>query len=194
MSSFNKEKFESGFLPKKYELEKNQSSELRLLIDKYKSANELGSAEFYDRRIELKKRQYKDFIELAINSLIGTIAFKIKIDDEDKKAFEEILTEISTTYIEHEKSSLKAAMVSYGNTIDSILVTETLKAYEKQLASVKISSMEHLSMKIANHEHNVNIGSLDEVKKEVSWKKYSVLIIIGIITVAICIAVLYFII
>ena len=193
MGSFDKEKFETGFLPKKYELEKTQASELRSLIDKYKSLNKLGSPEFYDRRIEMKKRQFKEFIELAINSLIGTIAFKTKIDDGDIKTFEEILTELSTSYLEHEKAILKTAMISYGNTDDSPIVTETVKAYEKQLSAVRISTMEQLTIKITNHENNVKIGSAGEFKNEGSWKKYNALIIIGIIVVVLCITVLYFI-
>ena len=191
MGSFDKDKFDSGFLPKKYELEKTQASELRSLIDKYKSANKLGSSEFYDRRMEMKKRQFKDFIELAINSLIGTIAFKTKIDDGDIKTFEGILTELSTSYVEHEKVILKTAMISYGNTDDSPIVTETVKAYEKQLTAIKISTLEQLPIKITNHENNVKIGSAGEFKNEGSWKKYSALIIIGIVIIIICVIVLY---
>ena len=192
MGSFDKEKFDSGFNSKKFELEKTQSAEMRALIDKYKSANKLGSSEFYDRRIEMKKRHFKDIIELAIYSLVGSIPYKIKIDDDDRKAFEEILKDISTSYLEREKSSIKAAMVSYGNTIDSAIVTESVKTYEKQLTAIKISTLELLPIRIADH-NNMKSGGLVHADKGGAWKKYTVLIIIGIIIVAICIAVLYFI-
>lgn len=192
MSSFNKEKFESGFNPKKYELEKTQAAELRTLIEESKLANTLGSSAFYDRRIEMKKQHYKDLIELAILSLVGSLPFKIKVDDGDRKAFEEILKELSTSYLEREKASLKAAMVSYGNTIDSAIVIESVKAYEKQLTAVKISTLELLTVKITDHNSG-KFGSDIEVDKGSHWKKYSVLIIIGIVSVVLIATVLYFI-
>jgi hypothetical protein len=190
MGSFNKEKFESGFNPKKFELEKTQAAELRAFIENAKTAKTFGTSAFYDRRIEIKKKQFKDFIELAILSLVGSIPFKIKIDNEDKEAFEKILNELSTSYLELAKNSMKASLVSYGNTIDSVIVTESVKAYDKQLTAVKISTLQILPAKIADHNSG-KFGSEVEIESGNRWKKYSVLIIIGIILVAVCVSVLY---
>jgi hypothetical protein len=192
MGSFDKEKFEGGFNPKKRELEKTQTKEVSALLDKDKLADTLNFSIFFDRRIEMNKRHYKDIIELAIYSLIGSIPFKIKIDDDDRKTFKEILKEISTSYLEQEKNSLKTAMVSYGYTIDSAIVTESITEYEKQLTAIKISAMELLPVKIKDH-NDIKPGSGTEVETEQAWKKYSTLIIIGIIIVVICVAVLFFI-
>jgi hypothetical protein len=190
MSGFNREKFESGFNPQKFELEKKQSSEMRALIDKHKSADTLGSASFYDQRIEMKKRQYKNFIELAINSFEASMPYKGKIDDDDRKAFESVLNEIATGYLEREKSSLKSAMISYGNTIDSEIVGASVKAYEKQLTAVKISTLELVQVKIESH-NNGKLSSAGNVKDENAFKKYFALIVIGLVMAAIIITILY---
>jgi hypothetical protein len=194
MGSFDKEKFEASFNPKRFELEKIQSSELRSLIDKHRSTNTLDTSSFYDRRIEMKMRHLKDIIDLATHTLIGSIAFKTKIEDDDKIDFEAILKEIFSNYVEHEKSSIKAAMVSDGNVIDSDIVTESVKAYEKQLGAVMSTALEMLPTKIINHNNNLKLGSAAEVKVEASWKKYSALILIGIVVVVVCLIVLYLII
>jgi hypothetical protein len=191
MGSYNKDKFSSKFNPKKYELEKSQSSELRVLIEKHKSAGTLGSSAFYDQRMEMRKKHFRNFIELAINSLTGSILHKTKIDEEDKNAFEKELSEISTSFIEREINSLKAVMVSYGNLIDSTIVMESAKAYEKQLTAVKIDTIKLLAVKIEKH-NNGEFGS-GNTRKESSWKKYRALIIMGFIIAVICVIVLYFI-
>jgi hypothetical protein len=192
MGSFDKDKFEGGFNRKKRELEKTQTKEVSALLVKNKLADTINFSSFFDRRIEMNKRHYKDIIELAIYSLIGSIPFKIKIDDDDRNAFEEILKEISTSFLEQEKCSLKAAMVSYGNSIDSNIVSESIKEYEKQISDVKISAMELLTVRITDH-NNIKSCSGGEVENEQAWKKYSALIIIGIIIVIICVVVLFFI-
>jgi len=194
MGSFDKEKFETSFNPKRFELEKIQSTELRSLIEKNRLTNTLDTSAFYDRRIEMKMRHFKDIIDLATHTLTGSIAFKTKIEDDDKKDFEAILKEIYSNYVEHEKNSIKAAMVSYGNVIDSDIITESVKTYDKQLGAVMTTALEMLPTKIINHNNNLKLGSGAEVKIEASWKKYSALILIGIVVVIICLIVLYFII
>ncbi|MGA7719955.1 MAG: hypothetical protein WCA84_02135 [Ignavibacteriaceae bacterium] len=57
MGSFDKDKFYSGFNYRKFELEKEQATETRALVNKNSSANTLDSPSFYNLRIELKKRQ-----------------------------------------------------------------------------------------------------------------------------------------
>jgi hypothetical protein len=192
MASFDKEKFNNGFNLKKFQLEKNQAAEMRSLIDINRSSGTLDSTSFYDQRIEMKKRHFKDIIELTINSLIGSIPFKAKIDEEDGKAFEEILKEISSAYVEREKSTFKVAMVSYGHTLDSQFVAESLKTFEKQLIAVKTGLLDNLQIKITDH-NNIKSNRIGDVEKGQKWKKYTALIIIGLIIVIICIAVLYFI-
>lgn len=189
MGSYNRDGFSDKFNPKKYELEKIQSAELRVLIEKHKSAGMLGSSAFYDQRMEMRKKHFRDFIELAINSFIGSIYNKTKIDDEDKNAFEKELNEIATSFIEREINSLKAVMVSYGNLMDSTVVIESAKAYEKQLATVKTDTIKLLSGKIA--KHNSREFSSANAKKESPWKKYIALIIIGTIMTVICATILY---
>jgi hypothetical protein len=190
MGSFDREKFYSGFNYKKFELEKIQAAETRALINKNGAADILDSSSFYDQRIDLKKRQFKDLIELAIYSLVGSIPFKSGIDEEDGKAFNEIVIDISKGFLDHESDILKTSMVSRGNTIDSAKVTETLKAFEKQLNTVRSNTLELLPVKI--NEHNkIMPGSGGEVEKGQKWKKYSALIIIGIIVIIICAVVLY---
>jgi hypothetical protein len=193
MGSFDKEKFYSGFNYRKFELEKEQAAETRALVNKNSAANALDSSSFYDLRIELKKRQFKDLIELAIYSLVGSIPFKARIDEEDRKAFNEILLDVSKGFIDRESDIFKASMVSHGNTIDGAKVTESLKAFEKQLIAVRINTLELLPLKITEH-NNIKPGSTGEIEKGQKWKKYSALIIIGIIVVIICAVVLYLII
>jgi len=189
MGSFNREKFDDSFNPKKYELDKKQSTEMRSLLDKHKSAGTTGSASFYDSRIEMRKRHFSNFIELAVNSLAGSISHKVMIDDSDREEFEVVLNEISMNFLELEKNSLKASMVSHGNTVDSLIVTESVKAYEKQLAAIKTDSIKLLDRIIANH--NNGLFENKSGKKEVAWKKYTMLIIIALVLTAICFTVLY---
>lgn len=185
MSSFDKDKFETGFKPKLNELEKIQAAELHSLVEKFRASDSLKGTTFYDHRNEMRMRHFKDILDLATHALIGSIPFKSKIDEEETNEFKEILKEIFTSFWEHEQNSLKSIMVSYD---------ETVNTYEKNLNAVFNSALELLPLKIKNHNKYIKIGNAADIVYEKPWKKYSALIVIGFVVVILCIIVLYLII
>ena len=161
--NFNRNKFEIIFNTKRFEVEKRHQNELNELNNKFARNNSFNSGISLNERAELKQNHLKEYLNTWIDSIIESFG-NIVITDEDENEIRNLLSKVIDGRIESEKNGVQSAMLSYGHTMGSAIITQSKANIAHKLFVVKNVCLDRLKIEIDNQ--NDRLKTLEKVSMQ----------------------------
>ncbi len=164
-NNFNRNKFERIFNTKRFEVEKRHSNELNELDKKFARNNSFNSGISLNERAEVKQNQFKEYLNIWIDSIIESFG-NVLITDEDEIEIKSLLTRVIARRIESEKNGVQSAMLSYGHTMGSSIITQSQANIEHKLFVVKNVCLDKLKIEVDNHNDRLKTSENVPLQKD----------------------------
>lgn len=163
--NFNRNKFERIFNTKRFEVENRHSNELNELSKKFAKNNSFNPGISLNERAELKQNQFKEYLSIWIDSIIESFGNSI-ITDDDEIEMKKLLGRVIDSRIESEKNGVQSAMLSYGDTMGSAIISQSQENIAHKLFVVKNVCLDKLKLDIDNHNDKLKTVEKNSLQKD----------------------------
>ncbi|MCH7826912.1 MAG: hypothetical protein IIC75_02885 [Bacteroidetes bacterium] len=163
--NLNRDKFERIFKTKRFEVEKRHSDESNELNKKFAENNSFNSGISLNERAELKQNQFKEILSIFIDSIIGSFGDS-RITDDNEIEIKKILGGFIDSRIESEKNGVQSAMLSYGHTMGSAIISQSQANIAHKLFVVKNVCLDKLKLDIDNHNDKLRKVEKNSLQKD----------------------------